>query len=161
MISRSLVCAVASIIAAFSLAAPATLGPPELGKAHPPEIPIGKLGYRLGTYLTIEGVPGKGKFPPLLVDRIGEYKLKEPVAIVVSNCRLPLTNRCTLKGFETGGWVGVPPTVVRVAGERFRTTNWVGTNVYFNTPAPQLAAWWFEFVFEVYNPEDFSPNKRQ
>ena len=97
------------------------------------EPPIGRLGYRIGSYLTIEGVraeQGKGGVRTLLVDTISGFKLNEPVGIGIDNVELPAGERCVLKGYETGRWIGVPGEVLRATG----------------TPAPQ-ALWQFSFYF--------------
>jgi len=78
------------------------------------EPPIGRLGYRIGTYLTIEGVraeEGKVGVQTLLVDRIGDYKLKEPVGLWIANLELRPLRRYILSGYESGSWIGIPPGV--------------------------------------------------
>jgi hypothetical protein len=105
--------------------------------------PVGLLGYRIGTYLTIEGVraeQGKVGVHTLLVDRVGDHRLDTPVRVWVSNVKLPAGERCVLKGYETGGWGGVPPEVLRATGQR----------------GPQ-AVWQFHFDFiatSVVQPDD-------
>ena len=97
------------------------------------EPPVGRLGYRIGTYVTIEGVRaerGKVGVHTLLVDKVSGYKLDEPVGIWVENVELPAGKRCVLKGYETGRWIGVPGEVLHATG----------------APAPQ-AAWQFQFYF--------------
>jgi hypothetical protein len=83
------------------------------------ETPVGLLGYRIGTYLTIEGIraeEGKVGVSTLLVDKVGDYKLKEPVAIWVEGLELRPKQRCVLKGYEGGSWIGVPESVLRATG---------------------------------------------
>ena len=97
------------------------------------EPPVGTLGYRIGSYLTIEGVraeKGKVGVHTLLVDTISGSKLDEPVGIWIENVELPPGDRCVLKGYETGRWIGTPGEVLRATG----------------APAPQ-AGWQFRFYF--------------
>ncbi len=97
------------------------------------EPPIGILGYRIGSYLTVEGIraeTGKGGIRTLLVDTINGYKLDEPVGIGIENVDLPSHERCVIKGYETGRWIGTPDEVLRATG----------------TPPPQ-AGWKFQFYF--------------
>jgi hypothetical protein len=86
------------------------------------EAPIGRLGYQIGSYLTIEGVrieKGHGKVGvrTLLVDTIGEYKLDKPISIWIENCDLPSGERCILKGYEAGKWIGIPDEVGKAEGK--------------------------------------------
>ena len=97
------------------------------------EPPIGTLGYRIGSYVTIEGIraeQGKGGVRTLLVDTINGYKLDEPVGLGIENVDLPSRERCVIKGYETGRWIGTPDDVLRATG----------------APAPQ-AGWKFQFYF--------------
>jgi len=84
------------------------------------DAPIGLLGYTIGSYLTIEGVrmeKGKVGVRTLLVDTIGEYKLDKPIPIWVEKCDLPSGERCVLKGYETGRWIGIPDEVGKAEGK--------------------------------------------
>jgi len=81
------------------------------------EIPKGKLGHPLGTYLTIEGVRfgvdkiGKAKIDShtLLVDTINGKKLDRPITISIeTSASLPMQERCVFRGYESGRMVGVP-----------------------------------------------------
>ncbi len=113
-----------------------------LPHADPPPFPLGwksvpapegMLGYRIGTYLTIEGVrddSGKTGQRTLAVDTINGFTLPAPVSIWVENVVLPKGERCTLKGYETGRWIGVPDEVVKVGAKDV-----------------QQAAWQFRFTF--------------
>ena len=96
------------------------------------EPPVGLLGYRIGSYLTIEGVraeEGKVGSRTLLVDKINAFKLEKPLAIWIENLDLPAAKRCVIKGYETGQWIGTPQEVCLAAGK-----------------CPQ-AAWQFKFYF--------------
>ena len=78
-------------------------------------LPDGWLGHPIGTFLEIEGVraeQGKVDDHTLLVDRIGGSPLSPPTAISIDNlASLPRGARCALRGYETGRWIGVPPSV--------------------------------------------------
>jgi hypothetical protein len=86
------------------------------------EIPKGRLGHPLGTYLTIEGVRfgvdkiGKAKIDAhtLLVDTIDGKKLDRPITISIeTSASLPMRERCVFRGYESGRMVGVPDGVAR------------------------------------------------
>ncbi len=86
------------------------------------EIPPGKLGHPLGTYLTIEGARWdtanvKTAGPnTLLVDTVNGKKLGSPVPVHLENLQdpgLPKGERCVLRGHETGRMIGVPDEVAR------------------------------------------------
>lgn len=98
------------------------------------EPPIGSLGFKIGSYLTIAGVRAEGLLTDgnqtLLVDTINGHKLDQPVRIWIDGVALPEKERCILKGYETGQWIGVPDEVLRVTGR----------------PPPQ-AGWQFHFGF--------------
>jgi hypothetical protein len=85
------------------------------------EVPAGKLGHPIGTYLKIEGVRVEGpKYAgrTLLVDTVNGKKLAHPTDVAVENVdALPTSSRCILRGYETGGMVGVPPAVFEAAKE--------------------------------------------
>lgn len=88
------------------------------------DIPAGRLGHPLGTYLTIEGVrvrPEEGKkvgVNTLLVDTVNGKTLETPIGIWVENVdSLPNDAHCILRGYETGRMVGVPPAVIEAAKE--------------------------------------------
>lgn len=118
-----------AIMAGICLAGP----PPSKPGYRTVEPPVGTLGYRIGSYLTIEGVraeKGKVGVHTLLVDTISGYKLDKPVGIWIQNLELPSGERCVLKGYETGAWIGTPDEVLRATGAL----------------APQ-ATWQFHFYF--------------
>ena len=103
------------------------------------EAPTGQLGYRIGTYLTIEGVraeEGKVGVRTLLVDTISGHKLETPVRLWIDNVDLPKEQRCVLKGYESGRWIGVPYEVLKATGQE-----------------PPQAAWQFHFHFVVTSVE--------
>jgi hypothetical protein len=96
-------------------------GPPPFppGGDRVVEAPIGRLGYRIGSYLTVEGIRADGPktgVHTLLVDKIGDYKLREVIGIWIENTELRTGGRCFVKGYESGGWIGVPPEVERATG---------------------------------------------
>lgn len=105
---------------------------PGLGKV---ETPVGRLGYKIGNYLTIEGARpegDKGHGRVLQVDTINGYKLDKPVTIQIENVDLPASGRCVLKGYETGKWTGTPSEVLRATEAK-----------------PRQPVWQFEFHFIV------------
>ena len=93
------------------------------GKAQ--DVPAGRLGHPLGTYLTVEGVRVEGPKTggrTLLVDTLNGKKLDIPVGIGVENvASLPQNGRCIFRGYETGSMVGIPPAVVEAAKEEGKT----------------------------------------
>jgi hypothetical protein len=76
-----------------------------------PRQPGGLLRDQLGEYLTIEGVRAEGgkiETGTLLVDTVDGKKLDKPVPILIHNLRdVPAKQRCVLKGYESGGMIGV------------------------------------------------------
>lgn len=80
------------------------------------EIPMGRLGYKLGTYLTIEGIraeKGKVGVRTLLVDTINGEKIDTPIGIWIDNIEsLPKEERCIIKGYESGKMIGTPDEVI-------------------------------------------------
>jgi len=96
---------------------------PPVAEAHPPAgdalpedtLPAGRLGHPIGTYLQLEGVraeTGKVGDQTLSVERVGERSLSPPSEIWIENLHsLPRGERCVLRGYETGRWIGVPPSV--------------------------------------------------
>lgn len=91
------------------------------------KVPVGRLGYALGVYLKIEGIRVEGPKTggrTLLVDTVNGKKLATPTAVAVENVKsLPESRRCILKGYETGGLIGVPPAVEEAAKEDGRSVN--------------------------------------
>jgi len=81
------------------------------------DIPVGRLGYKLGTYLTIEGVrdtKGKVGVQTLLVDTINGKKIETPVSVWIDNIEsLPAEKRCVIRGYESGKMIGVPDEVIK------------------------------------------------
>lgn len=90
---------------------------PDLAKAQ--EIPMGKLGFPVGTYLQIEGTRVEGLKTgerTLLVDTINGKKLEAPMEIEIWNVdSLPIETRCVFFGYETGHLVGTPPALEEAA----------------------------------------------
>jgi hypothetical protein len=87
-----------------------------IAPANAQEVPAGRLGYPLGTYLKIEGVKMvdgvKTGGRTLLVDMVNGKKLAEPTGVGVENIEsLPTSTRCILRGYEMGGMVGQPPAL--------------------------------------------------
>ncbi len=83
--------------------------------------PTMNLGYRPGTYLTIEGVSGhevKGGQPYVVVDTVNGKRLDKAITIPIRNARFADKERCVFKGYETGEMVGEPPAVREAAKER-------------------------------------------
>ena len=84
------------------------------------EVPIGRLGDPVGSYLTIEGMRaerGKVGNRTILVDTVNGKKLDKPIGIWIDNAVLPPKFRCTIKGYETMEMIGQPPAVETVAKE--------------------------------------------
>jgi hypothetical protein len=79
------------------------------------EYPMGDLGFRVGTYLEIEGVRDTGGMvgdSNLLVDTIRGEKIDVPVSVLVENVReLPLGRRCVIRGYESVRMIGLPEQV--------------------------------------------------
>jgi hypothetical protein len=113
------------------------------------DLPSGRLGHPLGTYLTIEGCRVEGPKTgerTLLVDTVNGKKLDPAIPVGVENIEpLPKDARCVLRGYETGSMVGMPPAVIEAAKEEGRTVN-----------VPQ-AGWQFRryfIVISVVQPKD-------
>ena len=96
-------------------------GPPTATILRPWEVPIGSLGFPLGSYLTLEGKRADGMktgIETLLIDRINGKRLDHPIGIWVDNMDLPPAQfRCILKGYETVRMLGTPPAVEQAARE--------------------------------------------
>lgn len=88
-----------------------------LTAARADDIPSGRLGHPLGTYLTIEGVraeEGKVGVNTLLVDTVNGKRLGAPICIWVENVdSLPKDTRCIVRGYESGKMIGVPFEVAK------------------------------------------------
>ena len=78
------------------------------------DIPMGKLGYQMGTYLTIEGIrmeKGKVGTRTLLVDTVNGKGLLSPIPIWIDNVKnpgLPKDTWCVFQGYESGKMIGLP-----------------------------------------------------
>jgi hypothetical protein len=89
-------------------------------------VPTGKLGFALGTYLTVEGeaaAPGAKVNPrTLVVDTVDGERLDRPVAVIVDgpDVKLPPTGRVIIRGYETGKMIGTPDAEIRAAVEAGR-----------------------------------------
>lgn len=84
------------------------------------EVPFGRLGYRLGSYLTIEGKRADGPksgTQTLLVDMINGKRVANPIGIWIDNANLPPKFACTIKGYETIRTLGIPPARIVAARE--------------------------------------------
>ena len=84
-------------------------------------VPMGKLGYPIGTYLKIEGVraeTGKVGVNTLAVDRVNDKTVDPAVRIWIDNVdALPKGERCVFAGYESGKWIGTPPNVIKHLGD--------------------------------------------
>src|ERR1035437_8950098 len=112
-----------------------------IAAASAQEVPAGKLGHPLGTYLRIEGVRADGFKTgghPLLGHTINGKKREKPIAVWVENVESLLTEgRCILRGYETGRMIGTPPAEIDAAREAGKEMS-----------VPQ-AAWQFRRYFIV------------
>ncbi len=91
---------------------------------HNMDVPIGSLGFPVGSYLTIEGVRldgAKAGARTLRVDTVNGQKLERAGAISVEKTEaLPKGTRCVLKGYETFRMIGEPPAYEAAAVEAGR-----------------------------------------
>ncbi len=90
------------------------------------DVPSGKLGFPLGSYLTVEGQAAKAGFKvnptcTLVVDTVNGKPLRQPVPIVVEHLNivnpLPQHGRVVIKGYESGKMIGTPPGAIAAAKE--------------------------------------------
>ena len=115
---------------------------------------IGKLGYPIGSYLTIEGKrinAIKTGVSTLVVFKVNGKKLKEPVGIWIDNVNLPDDITCILKGYETIRTIGQPPAIQKWAKENGKYI-----------PQPQ-AVWQVKFYFRtlsVVKPKELKIRKK-
>ncbi|GAF84246.1 unnamed protein product, partial [marine sediment metagenome] len=115
---------------------PALPGALAWGVPKHPSIPMGRLGFPLGTYVTIEGHRIDGKKTgtrTLLVDAMDGVKLDNPIRIGISNVRapgLPKEVRCIVRGYESGEMIGVPLAVAKAENLPFPQKGW-GFHRYF------------------------------
>ena len=103
-------------------------------------IPMGRLGYPLGSYLTIEGSESPDRFKGvdhlLVVDKVNGKNLAKPIGVElrhVESPELPAHERCIVRGYETGWMEGIPEEVVKAE----------------NIPTFQTRVWGFARVFMV------------
>lgn len=87
-----------------------------------PRQPGGNLSNDVGRYLTIEGVvydgSGKVESNSLVVDTVNGKKLEKSAIVLIKNVRLPLKERCVLKGYELGEMIGSPPALREAVEEQ-------------------------------------------
>ncbi len=121
---------------------------------HTGDVPIGSLGFPVGSYLTIEGVRVEGPKTggrTLRVDTVNGTKLPEAVTVGVENIdALPRDVRCVLRGYETLQMVGSPPAYLAAAKEAGH-----------ETAAPQ-AGWQIRLYFvatSAVSPSDLNVKK--
>jgi len=90
------------------------------------DVPSGKLGFPLGTYLTVEGQAARAGFKvnptcTLVVDTVNGKRLAQPMPVVVEDLNtenpLPQRGRVIIKGYESGKMIGIPPGAVEAAKE--------------------------------------------
>jgi len=112
-------------------------------------IPIGTLGFPIGSYLTIEGV--KAKQNPMimanqdlcLVETVNGIKLAKPVTIEIEKAKGWSNNvPFVFKGYETFGMVGTPPAEEAAAKEAGRKDF-----------MPMQVVWHLSFYFVVTSVE--------
>jgi len=90
------------------------------------DVPSGKLGFPLGTYLTVEGHAANAGFKvnptcTLVVDTVNGKRLEQPMPVVVEDLNienpLPQHGRVVIKGYELGKMIGTPPGAIEAAKE--------------------------------------------
>jgi len=111
-------------------------------------IPSGKLGFRLGAYLTIEGAAPTNniKVGNMVVDTVNGKRLKIPVTIHVENVgAIPKEGRVIIRGYESGKMIGLPHEVAEKE----------------NIPLPQAGWQFFRFFVatSVVAPKDLKINQ--
>ncbi len=128
-----LLCSVPALAAAIaSCSAPSatrdSAGPSGSGQASP--VPMGRLGYPIGTFLTISGTraelhEAKVGAQTLHVDTVDGKRLDAPARVWIDNVGpRPGRTRCTFRGYESGRWIGVPAEVLEVTGARGPQAAW-------------------------------------
>ena len=100
-------------------------------------VPVGALGYPVGSYLTIEGAKPAGNFKlstrALRIDTVNGKKLAKPVSLEIENVGdLPSGKRCIIKGYETLTMIGDPPAYFEAAKEAGKeaTAQQAGWQIY-------------------------------
>ncbi|MCU0728446.1 MAG: hypothetical protein MUE73_22115 [Planctomycetes bacterium] len=89
-------------------------------------VPAGRLGFALGTYLTVEGETAApaAKVNPrtLIVDTVNGERLDRPVSVIIENpeVELPPAGRVIIRGYETGKMIGTPDAEIQAAAEAGR-----------------------------------------
>jgi hypothetical protein len=91
-------------------------------------IPIGKLGYPMGSFLTLEGVATEHPLfmgPGFVVDSVNGRKLASSIMVVVEqnakSPRLPKGERCIIRGYESGEMIGEPEAVYKAENIQIRS----------------------------------------
>lgn len=121
----------------------------------PGELPIGRLGYPIGTYLTIEGQRKNGiktGVRTFKVLKINGKVTKTPTSIWIDNVDLPPNKICILKGYETFRTLGQPPAIGKWARENGK-----------DVTVPQ-AGWQIQFYFvalSIVTPDGLKIRKKQ
>lgn len=91
-------------------------------------VPRGRLGFQLGTYLTVEGIKAeRGKIGDrtLIVDTVNGQKLDKPINVPLEGVTpLPSGVRCAVRGYETGEMIGVPAEAARKEGLPIQQAAW-------------------------------------
>lgn len=97
-------------------AGPGSYADDTIGALSVDDMPMGSLGYKLGTYLTIEGIraeKGKVGIRTLLVDTVNGGKTDMPVYLWMDNVEsLPEGERVVVRGYESGKMIGIPDEVL-------------------------------------------------
>ena len=113
---------IALVVAAICIASPSEEKSTEKQQRdiYGTPVPMGKLGYPIGTFLRIEGIraeSGKVGANSLTVEKVNGIMLAKPPCIWVANIdSLPKGQRCVLTGYESGKWIGTPPDVIKNLG---------------------------------------------
>jgi aldose 1-epimerase len=131
-----------------------SVAPPKQPTLRWGELPVGMLGFPVGSYLTIEGTRTDGMKTgerTLLVDTVNGVKLAEPFGIWIENIDSLPYGRCVLKGYETLRMIGPPPAYFAAAKEAGREDT---------TTTPQ-AGWqvdWYFVATSVVSPDGVKIN---
>ena len=80
-----------------------------VSKGSAQDLPKGRTGLPIGSYLTIEGVRDDSKHYNFKVDTVNGKKLDRPLFLSVEDSRLASNGRQVLKGYETIQMIGTPP----------------------------------------------------
>jgi len=119
-------------------------------------IPMGKLGYKLGTYLTIEGIraeKGKVGVKTLWVDTINNKKIDAPISIwieIENVDALPKDTRCILRGYESGKMIGVPYEIIKKENLSQPQAFWQFYHYFIVTSVVEPKALKYKYIFKKY-----------